>query len=243
MSVIDESSPLASNRDMENRRERLERQQASASHYYQYRALSFGSVLAIGIACLSIPTIFLATVNPLLLALPLIGILFGSYTTLSLRKRQEEYTGLGYARTGLAISTLAFVTGISYATYTYATEVPDGHQRISFSELQPIPGRKDIPHAPVAEELAGKKVFLKGYVYPDGQMDDIKRFVLVPDMGTCCFGGQPKLTDMIQVTLEDPLRTKYSYSRRSLAGTFHLTPAHADKVGTVIYHLEADHVK
>ena len=84
---------------------------------------------------------------------------------------------------------------------------------------------------------------MKGYVYPDGQTDNIKQFVLVPDMGTCCFGGQPKLTDMIQITLQDPLRTKYSYTRRSFAGTFHLMARATDKVGNVIYHLDADHAK
>ena len=67
--------------------------------------------------------------------------------------------------------------------------------------------------------------------------------MLVPDMGTCCFGGQPKLTDMIQVTLQDPMRTKYSYARRSLGGTFRLAASSTDNVGTVIYHLDADYAK
>jgi hypothetical protein len=75
-----------------------------------------------------------------------------------------------------------------------------------------------LPVSPKALELNGKKVFIKGYVYPDGRQSNIKRFVLVPDMGTCCFGGQPKLTDMIEVTLTDPDRIKYSFQKRKLAG-------------------------
>jgi hypothetical protein len=64
-------------------------------------------------------------------------------------------------------------------------------------------------------------------------------------MGTCCFGGQPKLTDMIQVTLADPLRIKYSYQRRKLAGVLkvdrRLKPISGLK--GVYYQLEADYVK
>ena len=38
-------------------------------------------------------------------------------------------------------------------------------------------------------------------------------------MGTCCFGGQPKLTDMVEIILDDPLRTSWSTRRRRLGGT------------------------
>ena len=79
---------------------------------------------------------------------------------------------------------------------------------------------------------------MKGYVYPDDQLGEIKRFILVPDFGACCFGGKPKLTDMMQVTLEDPHRVKYSYFNRSLSGTFRLRTSTASKVGEVVYHLE-----
>ena len=61
---------------------------------------------------------------------------------------------------------------------------------------------------------------IQTYVYPDGQLDNIKQFVLVPDMGTCCFGGQPKLTDMVQVRLEGGLTTRYNRYKKKLAGVF-----------------------
>ena len=243
MATIEERSPHVTKHHIKKRRLRSEQRQAIAADYHQYRALSFGAVLTLGIAVLSIPTIFLAHRNPFLLLLPLIGVIVGAWTMLRLRGRQDEYTGFGYARSGLAISVLSFGIGTFTAVYIYATEVPEGYERISFSDLQPLPTRQDVPYSPHAEELSDKKVFVKGYVYPDGQMDDIKQFVLVPDMGTCCFGGQPKLTDMIQVTLQDPLRTKYSYTRRSFGGTFRLAASSADKVGTVIYHLDANYAK
>jgi hypothetical protein len=139
---------------------------------------------------------------------------------------------------------LSLVTTVTVQSITYATEVPEGYQRISFQDLQPDPAHPEPPVSPTAMELSGKKVFVKGYVYPERQQKDIKRFILVPDMGTCCFGGQPKLTHMIEVTLADPLRITYSLRKRKLAGELvvdtSLKPVSG--VGGVYFQLKADHV-
>ena len=212
-------------------------------HYREYRVLSFAAVLTILAAIITSPAALLAHANPALLVFPLLSTFFGANTLFRLRRRQDEFIGLGYARIGVAIALLVFCAGTAHAMYTYATEVPDGYERVSFAELQPAATQRQAAYSQRAAELADKKVFVKGYVYPDGQTANIKQFVLVPDMGTCCFGGQPKLTDMIQVTLNDPLRTEYSFARRSFGGTFRVAASAADKVGTVIYHLDADYAK
>ena len=99
---------------------------------------------------------------------------------------------------------------------------------------------------PSALELEGKKIFIKGYVYPGRQKDGIRQFLLVRDQGDCCFGGNPKLTDRIQVTLEDPLVLSYAPRLHHLGGTFHVEPqdkAIDGAVGGVFYHLKADYLK
>ena len=104
---------------------------------------------------------------------------------------------------------------------------------------------KASDHCPLAMELNGQQVFVKGYVYPDGQRYNIKRFVLVADLGTCCFGGQPKLTHMIEVTLRDPHRVEYSYHKLGLGGVLHvdtrLKPLTG--LGGVYFQLDADYVR
>lgn len=222
---------------------RPELSSAEAEQYQQYRTLSFSAIVALVFGVISIPTAVAASMNPFLLIFPFSGTLIGVYAFLKIRNRTDEFTGVGVAKTGLMLSTVLLFGGATFASYVYATEVPDGFSRISFSDLQPDPKRPDIRHSPTAEEIQGKDVFIKGYVYPDDQLGDIKRFILVPDMGTCCFGGQPKLTDMVQVTLEDPHRVQYSMFRKSLAGKFQLANATAAKVGHVIYHLDAVYVK
>ena len=78
-------------------------------------------------------------------------------------------------------------------------------------------------------------------------MGKVRRFVLVPDMGTCCFGGQPAYTDMIEVRIVgDADAVRYSTRKRRLAGTFRirtqLRPVAGDLMGGY-YELEADYVK
>ncbi len=87
--------------------------------------------------------------------------------------------------------------------------------------------RRPVPIPSSAMALEGKKVFIKGYVYPGREMEGIKTFLLVRDQGDCCFGGNPKITDRIQVTLVDPLRLTYKPRLHKLAGVFHVRPTTA----------------
>jgi hypothetical protein len=155
--------------------------------------------------------------------------------------RRYEMAGRAAARCGLGLSSLALLAGVGINSYQAATEVPEGCLRISYEPLQPRPG-ESIPAS--AKELVGKKVFIKGYIYPSSQMTGLREFVLCRDNGTCCFGGQPKLTDMIQVKLKEPLTVDYSSGLRSVAGKFRIDPdAAPGGLGTVLYHLEADYAR
>ena len=92
----------------------------------------------------------------------------------------------------------------------------------------------------------GKKIFIKGYTLPSVSGKNMKQFVIVPDRGTCCFGGDPKITDMILVTLEEPLTVDYSVFQRKLGGVFHVHKdglRRVDKDTHVIYELKVDYVK
>ena len=96
------------------------------------------------------------------------------------------------------------MSGPGWLTYDYLTEVPDGYERISYADLQPDPAQAGQVVPPSALELEGKKIFIKGYIYPGREKDGIRQFLLVRDQGDCCFGGNPKITDRIQVTLVEP---------------------------------------
>ncbi|MGE0756089.1 MAG: DUF3299 domain-containing protein [Pirellulaceae bacterium] len=205
-----------------------------------YRAISRSAVISLVLGILSVTAFSV----PALVILPLIGFLAGWHGYRNIRRYPTELSGKIPAVIGTALSLILLVSSVSLHAFTYATEVPEGYTRISFDVLQPSSEHPDLPVSPEALELNGKKVFIKGYVYPDGQTAEIKRFVLVPDMGTCCFGGQPKLTHMIEVTLTGEDRIKYSFQKRKLAGVLlvdtQLKPVSG--VNGVYFQMQADYV-
>jgi hypothetical protein len=211
--------------------------------YLQYRALSVSAVSTLLLAIISLPALVFAK----LLVFPLLGLGVGVYSLLKLRHRRHEFVGYNLACIGTLICVVVLVVGGTYSAYVYATEVPEGYQRISFYELQPDKNDASaLPIPPTAIALDGKQVFVAGYVHPGvDRRKGLKQFVLVPDMKTCCFGGQPKLTDMIEVTLKDPNRIDYSFARRKLAGTLRVSPYKKPVSGLdgVYYQLEADYVR
>ena len=191
-----------------------------------YRALSKGAVLGAILAVLSFLPLAMwitGTVAPALLTLPLAGIVCGAMGLRHLRLYPHELSGKPLAWFGLVLSSILFVVGSALQSYVYATEVPDGYQRIAFETLKAGARQPDVP-SPEAIALDGQQVFIKGYIYPGQQRYGLKQFVLVPDLGTCCFGGSPKLTHMIEVTLRGDKTLDYSMTKRKLAGTLRVNP-------------------
>ncbi len=201
-----------------------------------YRALSTAAVASLVLGMLSI----LALLDWWLALIPIAGVILGIAALRKIRKQPEEYTGRGAAIAGIALGVLFCVGGFGRLSYIHATEVPTGYERVDYSLLQPQP--EDAPNSipPEAKALDGKKIFIKGYVYPGMRKDGITQFLLVRDQGTCCFGGNPKITDRIQVALSDPKGFSFSGSLFKVAGTFRITePNQAiDAKGIVFYHLD-----
>ena len=208
--------------------------------YLQYRSLSLMAVATFALAVFGVPSLIMSW----LLLFPCLGLIVGFLAIRSIRGRTREVAGLQLAWIGTILNLVLLATGSARASYIYATEVPEGYQRVSFYELQPAEDRPDLPVPPFAIELSEKRVFVKGYVYPDDRGAQLKQFVLIPDLGTCCFGGQPKLTDMIEVTLKNPLRTQYSRRKHKLGGTLKVDTRIKPISGLegVYYRLEADYM-
>lgn len=207
----------------------------------RYKALSSAAVASLVAGVLSA----LALLDWTLGVIPFLGLLLGGFALYRIRANPAEITGQRLAVIGMALSSLFWAAGAGWLSYTYMTEVPEGYERISYAQLQPDPKFPAQAIPPSAQQLDGQRVFIKGYAYPGRQQTNIKEFVLVRDRGTCCFGGStPKLTDMIQVRLKDPLRLDYSLRLQRLAGTFRVERSKAsDDLGGVLYHLDADYLK
>jgi hypothetical protein len=189
-----------------------------AADIAQYRSISRAAIVSLVLGIVSIAGLAF----PSLLILAIVGLVLGLVGLSTVRRYPAEFTGGRIAVAGIALCSVLFVSGASWHTYDYMTEVPEGYVRTGFWELQPDPDQPELPVSPKSLELSGQKVFLKGYIHPGvASNGKVERFILVPDMGTCCFGGDPKATDMIEVHIPDPAqRLAYARRRFELAGTF-----------------------
>lgn len=209
-----------------------------------YREFHRGAAISAAFVLASLLAVLMF--SPWLLLVPLFGCVIGAIAWRQIVAEPDVYTGAWLAQAGTTLCGLLLVGGGAWQAIDYVTEVPEGYdRRLGFAELQPDPDHPESPIPPAALELDGEKVFIKGYVYPDGQLRGIKQFILVPDRGTCCFGGQPKLTDMIQVTLQDGQTIEYSYFERKLAGVLHVDQQRTIVPGLdgVFYRLDAEYVR
>jgi hypothetical protein len=229
-----------------------------------YRAICRSAVISAMLAAISLPLVVLAIVSMRFQvgdAVPLgfvgaflaaVAFIMGIVGARTVRRYPTEYTGGRLAKSGMIGGLVLAIVGAVSAAYTYQTEVPltpggVPYSRVGFWELQPDPDQPELPIAPKAIELTGKPIFIKGYMHPGvASMGKVNHFILVPDMGTCCFGGQPKPTDMIEVFIPDGKeRVSYSPRRIKLAGTFLLADRPIQSLGlnNVWYHMEADRVQ
>jgi hypothetical protein len=206
-----------------------------------YKSLSRAAIVSI---ILSLLGLFSFMVSYFLL-LPVVGILAGLAGLRSIRNYPEEFSGTRLATAGIALSGLSLIAAPAYHIYVYATEVPEGYTRVSFSDLMSAQGQPDVP-TNVAMQWNGQQIFVKGYVHPSS-MDTAmaKKFVIVPDLGTCCFGGQPPLTHMIEVTLSGDQYAHRNLRKKSLAGKFTVNPYLKPIEGLtgVYYELQANVLK
>jgi hypothetical protein len=209
---------------------------------FPYRAMSSTAIASV---VLAVPATLIGYFVWPFIGLAIIGILVGFFGYRQILRFPEEFDGKTIAVSGIVINILILLAGAGLHTYIYLTEVPEGYTRIQFHELQQTGGGPDLP-TEKAFKIHGQAVFLKGYIHPSSGSGLLKRFILVPDLGTCCFGGQPKSSDMIEVTLKGGQSTKAGMTKKKLAGTFTLNQApqkHTDFDNTVFYRMKVDQVR
>ena len=206
-----------------------------------YRTVSRAAVFSVVLAAAGASSLL----SPWMIVVPLCGIVCGIVALGNIKKFPLELSGTGLAKIGLAASAVLGVAAPSYHTYIYFTEVPDGYERVSFSTLSTKSYEPDFP-SQNALQLDGKPIFIKGYIHPTSvSSSKAKKFILIPDLGTCCFGGQPRLTDMIEVTLTGNQTVKPSYRKIKLAGVLKVDTAikPVKELQGVFYQLQADYLQ
>lgn len=207
---------------------------------FPYRALSRAAVVSLILFVLALPGLvptFEALIG--LSAFGLVAAIAGLRTT---RRYPNEYSGGLIAQLGLMLNAFLLVGGVTMHAYIYLTEVPEGYDRVGFYELTMPEKFADAP-TPRAIELDGQDIFLKGYIHPASGSGKLNKFVLVPDLGTCCFGGEPRSSSMIEVSLPRGESITAGKLRLKLAGRFEVNKYrinNGDFENPVFYRLKAD---
>jgi len=180
--------------------------------------------------------------------IPIAGMVFALRAMATIRQFPEQFTGLWLARGGLVLSFVFLMSGLGYAGYIYATEVPDGYERISFNTMKPdeIQERGGMAIPPEIAALNGKKVFIKGYIRPGSApvRNNIDRFLLVRDNNQCCFGDLSKVKYYDQMIVEITKGKRVDDDLRILrmGGVLEIHPENlARGVGYPVFSLKADY--
>jgi hypothetical protein len=183
---------------------------SATSDAIQYRALDTGAIVGFVLGVLSVFTLVSAasTLESCLLVtpIPVLGMFISLRSWARIKRASDQYTGAWLAAGGFALSLLFLVTGVGYAGFVYATEVPDGYQRISFETLRPteVQERGGVLIPPEVQALDGQKVFIKGFIRPGSApvRVGIDRFLMVRDNNQCCFGDLSKVKYFDQMAVQ-----------------------------------------
>jgi hypothetical protein len=103
-----------------------------------------------------------------------------------------------------------------------ADHPPGGTLEKTFDDLK-FPMEKTDPYfrsllTPTIEELFGKRIRIRGFMYPTLKRKGLTAFVLVRDNLECCFGPGAALFDCIRVLVRTGESAEYSFRPVTVTG-------------------------
>ncbi len=79
------------------------------------------------------------------------------------------------------------------------------------------------------KSLDGRRIRIRGFMYPTFQQTGVHAFGLARDNQICCFGRNPKIYDVFDVVLKEGTTTNYIPNRPfDVVGVFHIRPEAED---------------
>jgi hypothetical protein len=116
---------------------------------------------------------------------------------------------------------------------TFRKEGPDGALRLSYDDIdllkilnmEPVPLDAEGHFPSWLQELDGKRIRIRGFMYPTFEATGLTDFLMARDNGICCFVRQPKIYDIIIVNLAKGETTDYIEGRPfDVEGVFRIQP-------------------
>lgn len=114
-------------------------------------------------------------------------------------------------------------------------------QFLPFDELTSWPyedGLKGMPKR--IKDLSGKKVLMTGFMLPIDEVQNIKEFLLVQSLWSCCYGSPPDIHGIVRVVMPKGKTTDYYFDPLKITGTFRIEATMMDGYCVDIYQLHVD---
>jgi hypothetical protein len=112
---------------------------------------------------------------------------------------------------------------------------------LPFDELDSWPyedGLKGMPKR--VKELDGKKVLMTGFMLPIDEVQNIKEFLLVKSLWSCCYGQPPDIDGIVRVVMPKGKTTDYFFDPLKIVGTFKVEATVMDGYCVDIYQLHVE---
>jgi hypothetical protein len=91
--------------------------------------------------------------------------------------------------------------------------------------MDPVPADAAAYFPAWLKSLDGRRIRIRGFMYPTFQQTGVHAFGLARDNQICCFGRNPKIYDVFDVVLRDGITTNYIPNRPfDVVGVFHIRP-------------------
>lgn len=112
---------------------------------------------------------------------------------------------------------------------------------VTFDELSNWPyedGLKGMPKR--VKDLDGKKVLMTGFMLPIDEVQNIKEFLLVQSLWSCCYGQPPDINGIVRVVMPKGKTTDYFFDGLKLTGKLKIVATMMDGYCVDIYQLELE---
>lgn len=112
---------------------------------------------------------------------------------------------------------------------------------VTFDEISAWPyedGLKGMPKR--VKELDGKKVLMTGFMLPIDEVQNIKEFLLVQSLWSCCYGQPPDINGIVRVVMPKGKTTDYFFDPLKIVGTFKVEATVLDGYCVDIYQLKVE---
>jgi len=102
-------------------------------------------------------------------------------------------------------------------------------------------GLKGMPKR--IKELSGKKVLMTGFMLPIDEVQNIKEFLLVQSLWSCCYGQPPDIHGIVRVVMPKGKTTDYFFDPLKVIGTFKVESTVMEGYCVDIYQLHVESVE